>query len=99
MPGPLESVTYRMHIAAIAMNAADAVVHCPPLPATRPKIRSTAPVQMLNARSTRFLTKASRPGARDAPPFRHSGDHGLADRKGAAESESREAAKRADDCH
>jgi hypothetical protein len=72
-------------IAAIARDAPEDQVHCT--------------FQMLNARSTRFLTKASRPGARDAPPFRHSGDHGLADRKGAAESESREAAKRADDFH
>ena len=30
---PLDSVTYRFHYATVAVNASDAVAHCPPLPA------------------------------------------------------------------
>jgi len=52
LPAPLESVSYRNHVAAIAMNAVNAVGHCPPLPAgnrtvepmlgVRPVIRNEA---------------------------------------------------------
>ena len=32
-PPPVDSVTYRFHNAMVAVNASDAVAHCPPLPA------------------------------------------------------------------
>ena len=57
LPGHLESVSYRNHIAAVAMNAVAAVAHCPPVPADTPLDQSKAPSELLNAGSARFLTK------------------------------------------
>ena len=50
----LESVTYRNHVAAIAMNAAAAVAHCPPLPAdslcpASPRRRCSSPIRAIAA--------------------------------------------------
>lgn len=63
---PLESVTYRDHVAVIAMAASIAVAHCPPLPAdgTRDGRLSRAPPapgrqhlhDLMNARNGRDLT-------------------------------------------
>ena len=54
---PLDSVTYRNHVAAGAMNAVVAVAHCPPLPADTPLGQVRSPPEILNARSAGFLTK------------------------------------------
>ena len=41
LPPPLESVSYRIHDATVAVDASDAVAPCPPLPAlTAPNVTS-----------------------------------------------------------
>jgi hypothetical protein len=41
LPPPLDSVSYRFHIARVATNASDAVAPCPPLPARSVQAVST----------------------------------------------------------
>ena len=72
LPAPLKSVSYRNHVAAIAMNAVVAVAHCPPLPADAPldQVRST--LRDLERSKRPIPYEARRHGARDNAPLRHS---------------------------
>jgi hypothetical protein len=67
LPGPLESVSYRNHIAAVAMNAVAAVAHCPPLPANTALDQVCSNSEILNAGRALFLTRRLG-SARDSTP-------------------------------
>jgi hypothetical protein len=100
LPGPLESVTYRIHIAAIARNAAGAVAHCPPLPADTPLYQVDNTVQDPERWRRPIPYETGRHGTAPAMLLRSDSQATMVWRIArAAESRSRQAAKRADDCH
>jgi hypothetical protein len=74
LSGPLDSVSYRDDIAAIAMNAANAVAHCPLLPADTPLDHVRNASEMLNA-DARFLTERVGAGHAEPPRPDRSIDH------------------------